>query len=173
MTGVQTCALPIFKDDLREQYFRGEIFNEGNLVECNDVVYKIVKRGSNHLLLQNEEGLKVSKWIQDVKITEREFMLKETVADTSKVKFDLGAERERKVAELKANQAKAKEDLQKRQDQESATLKQNLQSQQNEAVDSPVVDKKSKYNIAKSLMSLNDFRKTMNMGVKEIGRAHV
>ena len=158
----------LVKDDLREQYFRGEIFNEGNLVECNDVVYKIVKRGSNHLLLQNEKGLKVSKWIQDVKITEREFMLKETVADTSKVKFDLGAERERKIAELKANQAKAKEDLQKRQDQESATLKQNLQTQQNEAVDSPVVDKKSKYNIAKSLMSLNDFRKTMNMGVKGV-----
>ena len=158
----------LVKDDLREQYFRGEIFNEGDLVECNDVVYKIVKRGSNHLLLQNEEGLKVSKWIQDVKITEREFMLKETVADTSKVKFDLGAERERKIAELKANQAKAKEDLQKRQDQESATLKQNLQTQQNEAVDSPVVDKKSKYNIAKSLMSLNDFRKTMNMGVKGV-----
>ena len=34
--------------------------------------------------------------------------------------------------------------------------------------DSPVVNTKSKYNIAKSLMSLHDFRKTMNMGVKGV-----
>lgn len=151
----------LVKDDLREKYFRGEIFNEGDVVESSDTVYKIVKRGSNHLLLQDETGLKVSKWIQDVQLTEREFMFKETVADTSKVKFDLGAERERKIAELKANQAKAKEDLQKRQDQESQTLRQNLQTQQNESADSPVVNTKSKYNIAKSVMSLSDFRKSM------------
>ena len=151
----------LVKDDLREKYFRGEIFNEGDVVESSDTVYKIVKRGSNHLLLQDETGLKVSKWIQDVQLTEREFMFKETVADTSKVKFDLGAERERKIAELKANQAKAKEDLQKRQDQESQTLRQNLQTQQNESTDSPVVNTKSKYNIAKSVMSLSDFRKSM------------
>jgi hypothetical protein len=60
----------LVKDQLREQYFKGEIFNEGDLVESNDVQYTIVKRGSNHLLLKDSEGSLVSKWIHDVKISE-------------------------------------------------------------------------------------------------------
>ena len=150
----------LVKDDLREQYFRGEIFNEGNLVECNDVVYKIVKRGSNHLLLQNEEGLKVSKWIQDVKITEREFMLNETVSPDS-VQIDIESKKTAALADLKAKQAKQIEDIKKRQAQETQMAVDNLKTQRNEAVESPVVDKNSKYNLAKSVMSLSDFRKSM------------
>lgn len=60
----------LVKDKLREQYFRGEIFNEGDIVESNGSYYMIVKRGSNHLLLKEESGKLVSKWIQDVKTTE-------------------------------------------------------------------------------------------------------
>lgn len=149
----------LVKDDLREKYFRGEIFEEGSIVECDDTVYKIVKRGSNHLLLMNESGAKVSKWIQNVQLTEREFMLNEVVSDQSTVKFDAGAERERKMAELKAKQAKQKEDLEKRQAQETDSLKTNIQTAQNESKESPVVNTKSKYNIARSIMSLNDYRK--------------
>ena len=67
----------LVKDDLREQYFRGEIFNVGDIVESADEVFTIVKRGSNHLLVQGTNGLLVSKWISDVSITEREFMLDE------------------------------------------------------------------------------------------------
>jgi hypothetical protein len=55
------------RDELREQYFRGEIFNVGDIVESNGAEYEIVKRGSNHLLLKDQTGKLVSKWIQEVK----------------------------------------------------------------------------------------------------------
>jgi nicotinic acid mononucleotide adenylyltransferase len=64
--------LNLVKDDLREQYFRGEIFNIGDIVEASGIQYEIVKRGSNHLLLKEESGKLVSKWIQDVTQTEQE-----------------------------------------------------------------------------------------------------
>ena len=57
----------LVKDELREQYFRGEIFNVGDIVESEGQQYEIVKRGSNHLLLKEESGKLVSKWIQNVK----------------------------------------------------------------------------------------------------------
>lgn len=59
--------LVLVKDKLREQYFRGEIFNVGELVESNGQQFEIVKRGSNHLLLKDQTGELVSKWITDVK----------------------------------------------------------------------------------------------------------
>ena len=58
--------IKLVKDELREQYFRGEIFNVGDLVESEEQVYEIVKRGSNHLLLRNEEDKLVTKWIHNV-----------------------------------------------------------------------------------------------------------
>jgi len=61
----------LVKGDLREKYFRGEIFNEGDIVECAGEHYTIVKRGSNHLLLKESSGTLVSKWIQDVTPTEQ------------------------------------------------------------------------------------------------------
>jgi hypothetical protein len=62
------------KDKLREKYFRGEIFNEGDIVESNGEKFIIVKRGSNHLLLKESTGKLISKWIQDVKPTEEKEM---------------------------------------------------------------------------------------------------
>jgi len=157
----------LVKDDLREQYFRGEIFKEGDIVECNDAVYKIIKRGSNHLLLQNEEGLKVSKWIQDVQLTERQFMLNEKLlqeADATSATGHSGisnkaaekAKADSEKARLVAAQAEEKAKLVDSQKREMDNLKTQLRKE-----DSPVVNTKSKYNIAKSVMSLSDFRKTM------------
>jgi hypothetical protein len=57
----------LVKDKLREKYFRGEIFNVGQLVESNGEHFEIIKRGSNHLLLKDQTGELVSKWITDVK----------------------------------------------------------------------------------------------------------
>ena len=62
--------LNLVKDSIREQYFRGEIFNLGDIVESNSIQYEIVKRGSNHLLLKEQSGALVSKWIQDVTLVE-------------------------------------------------------------------------------------------------------
>ena len=66
----------LVKDELREQYFRGEIFNVGDIVECADKEYEIVKRGSNHLLLKCSEGKLVSKWIQEVKQVKKQIKSK-------------------------------------------------------------------------------------------------
>ena len=68
------------KDDLREKYFNGEIFNVGDIVESSEVQYEIIKRGSNHLLLKQEDGSLVSKWIQDVTIVE-ELKMNEELSD--------------------------------------------------------------------------------------------
>jgi len=62
--------IKLVKDELREQYFRGEIFKIGEVVDSAGQQYEIVKRGSNHLLLKEESGKLVSKWIQDVTVVE-------------------------------------------------------------------------------------------------------
>lgn len=74
----------LVKDEIREQYFLGEIFNEGDIVESAGQKYTIVKRGSNHLLLKESTGKLVSKWIQDVKPTEEKQMNEELTQKTIK-----------------------------------------------------------------------------------------
>lgn len=73
--------LNIVKDELREQYFRKEIFNIGDIVECDSQQYTIVKRGTNHLLLKEETGNLVSKWIQDVTMVKEGNMIQEELTD--------------------------------------------------------------------------------------------
>lgn len=51
---------------LREQYFRGEIFNVGDSVVSNGVIFEVVKRGTNHLLVKDPSGTLSSKWINEV-----------------------------------------------------------------------------------------------------------
>jgi hypothetical protein len=63
--------IKLVKDELREQYFRGEIFNVGEQVEADGQQYEIVKRGSNHLLLKESTGKLISKWIQNVTLVEK------------------------------------------------------------------------------------------------------
>jgi nicotinamide mononucleotide adenylyltransferase len=60
-------------DDIREKYFSGDIFHVGDIVESDGVVYQIVKRGSNHLLVEDEQGNKISKWPQDLQESTKEF----------------------------------------------------------------------------------------------------
>lgn len=59
--------------DIREKYFAGEIFHVGDIVESQGEVYQIVKRGSNHLLVEDQQGNKISKFPQDLQISEKEF----------------------------------------------------------------------------------------------------
>jgi hypothetical protein len=54
------------KDWLRESYFRGEIYHIGDLVESNGQRYEIVDRGSNYLVVVNEQGVTSRKFLQDV-----------------------------------------------------------------------------------------------------------
>jgi len=69
------------KTSTREQYHAGNIFNVDDIVESNGVVYKIQKRGSNHLLLLDESGNLVSKWLQDVSPTNKNFTLLEGLTE--------------------------------------------------------------------------------------------
>jgi hypothetical protein len=82
--------LNLVKDNVREQYFRGEIFNVGDIVECNGEKLAVVKRGSNHLLLKEANGKLVSKWIQDVTPTEEkemnEDLTNKTIKNNDKIK---------------------------------------------------------------------------------------
>ena len=74
--------IKLVKDELREQYFRKEIFNVGDIVEHNGNKLTIVKRGSNHLLLKEQTGNLVSKWIQDVTPTEEKEMNEDLTTKT-------------------------------------------------------------------------------------------
>jgi len=78
--------IKLVKDNLREQYFRGEIFNIGEQVESDGEQYEIIKRGSNHLLLKESSGKLVSKWIQNVKLIEKKVEKKKLKSFKSTVK---------------------------------------------------------------------------------------
>jgi hypothetical protein len=199
----------LVKDELREKFFRGEIFNEGDIVESAGERFTIVKRGSNHLLLKEASGNLVSKWIQDVQPTEEKEDMNEELTDktlrpTDKIKVAriiatmLGVDNAetssnpenlinqalRKVR-TKALNPEALHILNKMLNlateqgiQYDATLK---PSKLKEGVtqiggtdkietttDSIVVNKNSKYNIAKDILRFNDFKKLQKMNsVKE------
>lgn len=70
----------LVKDQLREKYFRKEIFNIGDIVESAGIQYTIVKRGSNHLLVKEESGKLVSKWIQDVTVVKESTEMQEELS---------------------------------------------------------------------------------------------
>lgn len=196
--------LKLVKDDLRELYFRGEIFNEGDIVESDGNLYSILKRGSNHLLLLGEDDNKVSKWINQVKefkmsdeinkLDEEGYSDQESVVQAA-ARGSKTAEMERRVQELKVKHAKQSEDLKGRQTAEVASLRKNQAAKMESTIidavsdmlnrgsriespkevvqeaeeviaegglppkEPPTVDTKSNYNIARSVMSLSDYRK--------------
>ena len=57
-------------DWLRESYYRGEIYNVGQVVESNGKQYEILSRGSNYLTLVDSDGATSRKWITDVTLVE-------------------------------------------------------------------------------------------------------
>lgn len=54
-------------DPIREAFFRGEIFKVGELVESAGSIYRIQHRGTNHLILEAEDGSTIRKFPQDCK----------------------------------------------------------------------------------------------------------
>ncbi len=189
----------LVKDDLREKYFRGEIFNEGDIVESDGEKFTIVKRGSNHLLLKEQTGALVSKWIHDVQPTEEkdmnEALTDKTLKPNDKLKVAriiatmLGVENAETSSnpDMLINQALRRVRTKSLNPEALAILDKmlNLATEQGiqydatlkptklkEAVtqpngtdkisvttDSPVVNKKSKYNFAKDILRFNDFKK--------------
>lgn len=54
-------------DIIREKYFRGEIFNVGDLVESNNTYLEILSRGSNYITVTDSDGKIQRKWLVEVK----------------------------------------------------------------------------------------------------------
>ena len=52
----------------RENYIRGNLFNEGDdvVIKNNDEVAKIIFCGSNYVIIETSDGLKLRKWLGDV-----------------------------------------------------------------------------------------------------------
>lgn len=59
--------LTIPTSTLREQYYKGEIYQIGDIVETlTGEQLEIIKRGTNHLLCKDAEGKLTSRWLHDV-----------------------------------------------------------------------------------------------------------
>jgi len=57
-------------DALREKYFKGEIYQIGDIVESAGQEYEIMDRGSNYLVLVDNKGDLSRKWVKDVNLVE-------------------------------------------------------------------------------------------------------
>jgi hypothetical protein len=187
--------LKLSNDDIREAYHRGDIFHEGEIVEANGQLFTIIKRGSNHLLVEDETGMRFSKWIKDVNQTEplSEDLTKKTIKTTDKVKVAriiatfLGnddAEKSSNPEQLvnmalrkiknKALRTDSLEILQKMLSlatEAGITWDETLLPQKLKEVVEPRVvkiDTKSKRNAAGDIMSYKDFKKSLAMNNESV-----
>jgi nicotinic acid mononucleotide adenylyltransferase len=186
----------LVKDDLREQYFRGEIFNVGDIVESNNELYEIVKRGSNHLLLKEQSGNLISKWIQDVTATQgkemNEDLTDKTIKPNDKLKVAriiaafLGVESPESIANpeqivnmglrkahaktLHADSVAMLNKMMNLADEVGIKYDSKLLPKQvKESIDSRVtIDPKSGYNAAKDILRYSDFKKLLKMNKGEV-----
>lgn len=164
--------LKLVKDDLREAYFRGEIFNLGDIVESSGQQYEIVKRGSNHLLLKQEDGKLVSKWIQDVTLVETALNPKDPHGDykaKSKALQDIQMDpHTHKDPELKAAVMQRKADLEREYAKHKTVKEGVIQQSGTDDLDPPTVDTNSTYNMAKDRLRYKDFIKLTKMSKGEV-----
>ena len=174
----------LVKDELREKYFRGEIFNEGDIVESAGERFTIIKRGSNHLLLKEHSNNQLtSKWIHDVIPTEEKENMNEELTDKTlkvndKIKVArmiatmLGIENAEASsnAENLVNQALRKVRTKALNPEALSILDKMLALATNVGINYDAtlkptklkedkVNTSSKYNIAKDVLRFNDFKK--------------
>lgn len=55
------------QNELREKYFRGEVFKIGSTVKDDKGVYEVMDRGTNYITVINENGELSKKWLDSVK----------------------------------------------------------------------------------------------------------
>jgi hypothetical protein len=140
--------IKLVKDELREQYFRGEIFNVGDLVESDGQQYEIVKRGSNHLLLKEESGKLVTKWIHNVNYIDETKRMSAAVKlqrawDRERAKTDSSRDRMRHELELIAG--KKEEPKKPEVKEEKKKLKSFKNIKKNAEQPNPVIDFQAPY----------------------------
>jgi len=68
----------------REAYVRGELFKEGDLVECKgEGSYgQVVLLGSNYVLVEYNDGSRKRKWISDTKLVEEDTIVEESEVES-------------------------------------------------------------------------------------------
>jgi hypothetical protein len=73
----QSYGLELLKEDvrfsidaLRDKYFKGEIYQVGDIVESAGSQYEIMDRGSNYLVVVDNKGDLHRKWVKDVSLVE-------------------------------------------------------------------------------------------------------
>lgn len=81
----------IGEQELREMYIKGEIFKEGDIVQSlvTEMIGKIIRRGTNHLICVTEDGEMFKSWIKDVvEVTEikKNFLGNVPVRDRAPIK---------------------------------------------------------------------------------------
>lgn len=164
--------IKLVKDDLRESYFRGEIFNVGEIVESDGQQYEIVKRGSNHLLLKEQSGKLVSKWIQDVTLVETALNPKDPHGDykaKSKTLQDIQMDpTTSKDPQMKAAVMQRKADLEREYAKHKSVKEGVIQQSGTDDLDPPTVDTNSTYNMAKDRLRYKDFVKLTKMSKGEV-----
>ena len=59
--------IPVDERSIREQYISGDIFKIGSLIESNDRIGTVIRRGANHLICINSDKTVFRTWISETK----------------------------------------------------------------------------------------------------------
>jgi len=71
-------------DELREKYFKEEIFLVGDIISSNNQKFEIISRGTNYITVVNESGEISKKWIQDCEIIDH---INESIVEETSLVF--------------------------------------------------------------------------------------
>jgi hypothetical protein len=75
------------QNELREKYFKGEIFKVGTTVKDDKGVYEIMDRGTNYITVINENGELSKKWLDSVKEVITDMNYKNEAKDEHQISY--------------------------------------------------------------------------------------
>lgn len=75
------------KNELREKYFKGEIFNIGTIVKDEKGVYEVMDKGTNYITVINENGELSKKWLDSVKEVITDMNYKTETKDENQISY--------------------------------------------------------------------------------------
>lgn len=75
------------QNELREKYFKGEIFKIGTTVKDDKGVYEIMDRGTNYITVINENGELSKKWLDSVKEVITDMNYKTEIKDEHQISY--------------------------------------------------------------------------------------
>ena len=75
------------QNELREKYFKGEIFKVGTTVKDDKGVYEVMDRGTNYITVINENGELSKKWLDSVKEVITDMNYKTEIKDEHQISY--------------------------------------------------------------------------------------